>query len=75
MSLTLKQARCVAEKTQQQLADFLGIHVQTYRKIEVKPEIATIKQAKDISRFLGISYNEIFFDSQSTKSRTDTETS
>lgn len=63
MSLTLKQARLVSGKTQRELADFLGIHLQTYRKIEVKPETATIKQAKDISKLLGISYNEIFFSS------------
>ena len=29
MSFTIKQARLFADKTQQEMADFLGIHVKT----------------------------------------------
>ena len=63
MSLTLKQARLVKEKSQHELADMLEIHVQTYRKLEEKPDLVTIGQAKKLAYFLGVSYDEIFFDS------------
>ena len=45
MSFTIKQARLFADKTQQEMADFLGIHVQTYRKLEENPAKATVEQA------------------------------
>lgn len=61
MHLTLKQTRLVKEKTQSEMAEMLGIHVDTYRKLEENPENTTIKQAKMISSFLGVSYNDIFF--------------
>lgn len=61
MHLNLKQTRRVKEKTQNEMAKMLGIHVDTYRKLEENPEIATIQQAKAISAFLGVSYNDIFF--------------
>ena len=63
VNLTLKQARLISEKKQKEIASLLGVHIRTYRKIEKNPEIATVKQTKSISNFLGISYNEIFFGS------------
>lgn len=59
--LTLKQARRLRGKTQDNLADHLGIHVQTYRKIEENPNEATIGQAKEIAAFLEYKYDIIFF--------------
>lgn len=61
MKLNLKQARRLKDKTQEEIAELLGIHVQTYRKIEETPSIATIEQAKKISEYLNVSYDEIFF--------------
>ena len=61
MQLTLKQSRLIKEKTQDEMAQILGVHVQTYRKLEENPENVTIGQAKKISSFLEISYNDIFF--------------
>ena len=61
MQLTLKQTRLIKEKTQDEMAQMLGVHVQTYRKLEENPEKVTIGQAKKISSFLEISYNDIFF--------------
>ena len=61
MSFTVKQARLHADKTQQDMADILGVHVQTYRKIEEHPERATIEQAKKITDCTGIPYDEIIF--------------
>lgn len=61
MGLSLKQIRLVKGKTQEDMANLLSIHVQTYRKLEENPEEITIKQAKLIATFLGVSYNDIFF--------------
>lgn len=68
---TLRQARRAAEVSQKSMAEALNISRGTYLKIEKHPETATIAQAKAISDFLNIPYDEIFFDSLSTKSRYD----
>jgi DNA-binding XRE family transcriptional regulator len=60
MKLTVKQARLLKEKTQRQMATDLGLHVDTYRKIERNPDAATVGQAKRISEITGIPYNDIF---------------
>lgn len=72
MGLSLKQMRLIKGKTQDEMAELLNIHVQTYRKLEENPDEATIKQAKKISEFLGVSYDDIFLLNNSTKSRIKT---
>lgn len=66
---TVKQARLLAEKTQEDMADILGIHVQTYRKLEQNPTEITIGQAQMIAEITGVSVNQIFFGSDSTECR------
>lgn len=61
MPLTMKQARLLKEKSQHEMADLLEVHVQTYRKLEENPDLTTIGQAKKISKYLGVSYDDIFF--------------
>ncbi len=61
MTYSVSQARRLREKSQQNMADYLHIHVQTYRKIEKNPELATIKQAKMISEYLNMPYDNINF--------------
>lgn len=68
MKLTLKKARLCAEKTQRDVAKHLGINVDTYRALERDPEKATIYQAKSLSAYFGIPYDEIFFCNSSTLS-------
>ena len=46
MTLSLRQARRLKEKTQEEMAKLLKVHVMTYRKIEENPDLATIEQAK-----------------------------
>ena len=45
--MSIRQIRRMREIRQQEMADYLGIHVQTYRKIEEHPEIAFFFQAED----------------------------
>ena len=61
MILNLKQARRLKDKTQDEMAKLLKIHVQSYRKLEENPDLVTIGQAKKIADFLEIPYDEIFF--------------
>lgn len=71
---SIRQIRRMREIRQQEMADFLGIHVQTYRKIEEHPETATVEQAKRIAEKLGVSYDDLFFANDSTFSRNITRT-
>jgi DNA-binding XRE family transcriptional regulator len=61
MPLTLKQARVINEITQQGMADLLGVHLDTYRKIEKNPDLATIDQARKIAEATGVPVEQIFF--------------
>lgn len=61
MPLTLKKARLISEKTQQEMADAIGVYIDTYRKMEERPERVTIENAKKIAKFLNMSVNDIFF--------------
>lgn len=65
MSMTMKMARIGANLTQQQIADKMGIHVQTYSKMENNSESVTIKEAKLFSKIVGVAWSEIFFGNNS----------
>ncbi|WP_342515528.1 helix-turn-helix transcriptional regulator [Sutcliffiella sp. FSL R7-0096] len=69
LKLTLKQARLLKGFTQRDIANELGVHVQTYSKMEKEPDTVTIGEAKRISEILGLDYDYIFFDRNSTLSR------
>ncbi|MDY2991747.1 MAG: helix-turn-helix transcriptional regulator [Hornefia butyriciproducens] len=61
MTMTMKAARANANMTQQEVADKMGVHVQTYQKLERNPENATIKEAKLFATIVGLSFTDIFF--------------
>lgn len=61
MKISLKAARITAGMTQDKVAELLGVHVQTYRKLEENPNLATIEQAKKLSDRLNVPYDDIFF--------------
>ena len=61
MMLTMKMARVGANLTQQEVADKMGIHVQTYAKIENDSESITIAEAKQFSKIVGVNWTDIFF--------------
>lgn len=69
MILTLKQARLLKGLTQKEVARELGVHVQTYSKMEKQPEEITIGDAKKLSEILNVSFDNIFFTTNSTLSR------
>ena len=66
MVFSVKQARLLHDLKQAEVAKKLGVHVQTYRKIEQNPDLATIEQAKKFSEIVKIPYDQIFFADDST---------
>ena len=71
MILTIKQARLLKGFTQNEMAQQLNVHVQTYRNMENHPDEVTIGNANKICDWLEISYNQIFFNVDSTLSRVE----
>ena len=61
MTYTVKQVRKLADLTQVQMAEALNVSRDTYRRIEEKPETATIAQGKKIAEVTGVSFDAIFF--------------
>ena len=66
---TVKQARQFANLTQAQVAKKMGVNVDTYRRIELNPECASIQNARKFCKIVGRTMDEIFFDVDSTDSR------
>ena len=54
MRLSLIQARKLRGKRQIDLAKVLGINIQTYRKLEKKPDLLNIKDLRILSKYLDI---------------------
>ena len=72
--MSIRQARRMRDISQNRMAADMGIHVQTYRKLENHPGEATIEQAKRIAQLLGMSYDELnFFEEDSTLSSVKTK--
>jgi len=65
--LTVKQWRLAKEKSQQEMADALGVHINTYRNMEENPRKIRIGQAVQIAKLLGVSMNDILFTGEATK--------
>lgn len=59
--ITMIMARIGANLTQQQLADALGVHVQTYQRMEKHPEDISIKHANEFARIVGVPLKNINF--------------
>ena len=66
LGFTVKQARQYAGFTQIEMARKLGISRDTYRKIELSPESASVALAKKISEIVRIPIDQIFFAQNST---------
>ncbi len=66
MTFSVKQARRLVGYTQVEMAEKLGVSRDTYRRIEAKPETATILQGQKIAEITGISFDSIFFAAKST---------
>lgn len=61
MSLTLREWRRVKEISQRTMADKIGVHVNTYMKMEKKPNKIAIEDAVKISDILAVPMDQINF--------------
>lgn len=59
--ITVKQARVGIEATQQELADKLGVHVQTYANWEKHPEDMSVKDALAFCNVVGVPFEQLIF--------------
>ncbi len=60
MMYTVKLARVASGLTQRQMAEKMGVSRDTYRKIELNPDSATIAQAKQVAAITNIPIDTIF---------------
>ena len=61
MPITMRQARIGIDATQQEIADKMGVHVQTYARMEKHPEDLTIKQAVQFAAIVGHPISDLYF--------------
>ena len=64
MALTLRMLRASKKATMAEVASVIGVHPQTYSKLEEYPGDMTIKQAKLLADYYNTSVNDIFFANQ-----------
>lgn len=64
MKISLKAARVNANLTQKEVAGVLGVHEQTYLKMEQNPEDISIKDAKILCKLFAVDVSDIFFSSE-----------
>ncbi len=65
MAITMKMARVGANMTQQEVADAMGMHVNTYARFEKDPESISIEDAKKFSKIVNVNCTDIFFSNNS----------
>lgn len=61
MKHTFREWRRLKEMSQQELADRVGVHVNTVVNWEEHPETMTIKRALDVVEALGVTLDEVIF--------------
>ena len=61
---TVRAWRRAKEISQEEMADKLKIHVNTYQNWESEPDKISISNAKKIAEIFGVSLDEILFERQ-----------
>lgn len=61
MRVTVKQARVGIDATMAEMAEKMGVCLDTYRKFENEPGKMTVNQALKFARLTGITLHDIFF--------------
>ena len=62
--LTLRAWRRAKEISQEDMAERLNVHVNTYQNWESEPDKISIGNAKKIAEIFGVSLDEILFEKQ-----------
>lgn len=61
MKHTFREWRRLKEMSQQELADRVGVHVNTICNWEEHPETMTIGRALDVVKALGVTIDDVIF--------------
>ena len=61
MDITPEIARRIAGLTQQEVADRMGVHVQTYGKMEKNPQDMSIKEAVLFADIVGMKWTDLCY--------------
>lgn len=61
MKLTLKQWRGVREISQREMSERLGVHINSYQKMEKQPETIKICNALRIAEIFNVPIDDISF--------------
>lgn len=69
MYITMKQARVGVDLTQREVAERLGVHVQSYIKYEKDPDTMTLKNAKRFADIVGVDFDTLFLKNKSNDIR------
>lgn len=56
----VRQMRRMAEKSQREAAEYMGVCLCTYSKLERNPGKMTVDQARRFSEFVGFPFDKIF---------------
>ena len=59
--MQLRAWRRAKDISQQEMADKLNVHINTYQNWEKNPRKISIERAVQISKILGVSINDILF--------------
>lgn len=59
--MQLRAWRRAKDISQQEMADKLNVHINTYQNWEKNPSKISIERAVQISKILGVSINDILF--------------
>lgn len=74
MTLTLREWRRVKEKSQEEMANICGVHLNTYRAWEENPGEIRMSKGKLIADALGITIGDIILPENITNSDENTKT-
>lgn len=69
MRITMKLARVGVDLTQREVAERLGVSVQSYIKYEKDPDSMTLKNAKRFADLVGVDFDTIFLQDKSNEIR------
>jgi len=61
MVLTVRQWRAVRGKTQAEMSELLGVHINTYRNWEKTPHIIDVRHAQRLAEIFEADINDIDF--------------
>ena len=62
--LTLREWRLAREKTIAEMAEVCGVHPNTYAAWENDPEGISVRNARKVCSFLGLSMDDVFYRSE-----------